>query len=375
MEASNILYKLQCSDEFVKNKQVLFNKMMEIIKEFNMAKYYEYAMKLLKKQPDAALLKTMKENSEKKIKDIDEKVDKEKDYMGEADLLLSKLDKLREYLISCDIDSFLELSNNIGKNQVTIRQKIEVIIEKLWILLMYNRYDEYSKLLDENRVLISDNGDWDQRNRLKIYEALFYLIDSKPMKAAPLLIDCLPVFTSYDVLDYDKYVFYTIICGLLSLERREFYKDIVTCPDVLCSTSQHELSNKLMRSFYDCKYDEFMRLLLDLYTEFKIDPILSTHTNYIIKELRIKAYNQYLLSYQSCTLKSMADAFGISVPFLDKELARFIASNRIVAKIDMVDKIVKSCRPDNKNMEYVQLLQQSDAVLARIQAFTRVFNT
>lgn len=130
-----------------------------------------------------------------------------------------------------------------------------------------------------------------------------------------------------------------------------------------------------MRSFYDCQYDVFMKSLIDLNNEFKIDPILSVHTNYIIKELRIKAYNQYLLSYQSCTLKSMAEAFGVSIPFLDKELARFIASNRIVAKIDMVDKIVKSCRADNKNTEYVHLLAQSDAILARIQGFTRVFNT
>lgn len=386
MEASNILYKLQCSDDLVQNKNELFNRMLEIVKEFNMAKFYEYAMKLLKKQPDNALMKVMKENSEKKIKAIDEKVDKEKSYMGESDLLNAKLDKLREYIISCDIDSFLELSTNLGKKQITTRQTIEITIEKLWILLIYNKYDEFTALLNETRETISENGDWDQRNRLKIYDSIFYLIDSKPHKAAPLLLECLPVFTSYDVLDYDKYIFYTIICGLLTLERREykfiyfilnnrFYKGIVSCPDVLCSTSQNELSDRVMRSFYDCQYDVFMKSLIDLNNEFKIDPILSAHTNYIIKELRIKAYNQYLLSYQSCTLKSMAEAFGISVPFLDKELARFIASNRIVAKIDMVDKIVKSCRADNKNTEYVHLLAQSDAILARIQGFTRVFNT
>lgn len=71
----------------------------------------------------------------------------------------------------------------------------------------------------------------------------------------------------------------------------------------------------------------------------------------------------------------MADAFGVSVPFLDKELARFIASNRIIAKIDMVDGVVKSCRPNTKNSKYINLLTQSDAILARIQGFTRIFNT
>lgn len=38
----------------------------------------------------------------------------------------------------------------------------------------------------------------------------------------------------------------------------------------------------------------------------------------------------------SCTLQSMADSFGVSTPFINSELARFISEGRIQAKIDRV---------------------------------------
>lgn len=383
MKASIILYKLQKSDELVKNKNELFNEMISIIKEFNMSSFYEYSMKKLNKPIDSSLLKQMSDFNDKKNKELDDKVEKEKEYMGESDLIDVKLDKLREYNRACNIEAFDELFNSIEPKQITLHQKIEIYMDKMWLYVFYYKYVDFAGVLKEIEELINEGGDWDQRNRMKVYQAIEYLIESKPVDAAPLLLDCLPVFTSFDVLEYDKYIFYTIICSILSLERTELYKRVVTCPDILSSTSQNPLSDLLITSFYNCKYDEFMKCLLQLYVEFSTDPLLSPHTNYFIKELRIKAYNQYLLSYQryiyyiinSCTLKSMADAFGVSVPFLDKELARFIASNRIIAKIDMVDGVVKSCRPNTKNSKYINLLTQSDAILARIQGFTRIFNT
>lgn len=37
-----------------------------------------------------------------------------------------------------------------------------------------------------------------------------------------------------------------------------------------------------------------------------------------------------------CTLQSMAESFGVSTPFINSELARFISDGQIHAKIDRV---------------------------------------
>ena len=45
---------------------------------------------------------------------------------------------------------------------------------------------------------------------------------------------------------------------------------------------------------------------------------------------------QFLDSYKSVTLESMASAFGVSIDFIDYELVDFIVAGRLPAKIDRV---------------------------------------
>lgn len=45
---------------------------------------------------------------------------------------------------------------------------------------------------------------------------------------------------------------------------------------------------------------------------------------------------QFLESYKSVTLDSMASAFDVGLPFLDSEISDFICAGRISAKIDKV---------------------------------------
>ena len=44
------------------------------------------------------------------------------------------------------------------------------------------------------------------------------------------------------------------------------------------------------------------------------------------------------------TIGSMAESFGVSVPFLDAELSNFIVSGRLNAKIDTVEGVVETNR-------------------------------
>lgn len=50
----------------------------------------------------------------------------------------------------------------------------------------------------------------------------------------------------------------------------------------------------------------------------KYDRLLSPHYRYYIREMRIVAYSQLLESYRSLTLAYMADAFGVTVEFVDQ---------------------------------------------------------
>ena len=92
----------------------------------------------------------------------------------------------------------------------------------------------------------------------------------------------------------------------------------------------------------------------------------------MIREYRILVYTQFLASYKSVILSTMAAAFGVSAEFLDVELSRFIANGRISAKIDKVGGIVETSQPDARNAQYQQVIKQGDALLNRVQKLARV---
>lgn len=110
---------------------------------------------------------------------------------------------------------------------------------------------------------------------------------------------------------------------------------------------------------------ELEQVLLD-------DRYFFPHAAYWMRELHILAYKQYLDSYQSVRMDAMASAFGVSVEFIDHHASRFIASNRLTAKIDKYGGVIVTNRPDEKNAHYREMIQKGDLLLNRIQKLARV---
>ena len=50
----------------------------------------------------------------------------------------------------------------------------------------------------------------------------------------------------------------------------------------------------------------------------RLDRYLHTHWQFYVRELRIKAYNQFLESYRTVHLDTMSVAFNISLELLDR---------------------------------------------------------
>merc|ERR1712232_1197366 len=107
----------------------------------------------------------------------------------------------------------------------------------------------------------------------------------------------------------------------------------------------------------------FFEALGLIYPVLRINRYMSRHADYCMREFRIIAYTQFMASYSSVKMETMASAFGVSVPFLDKELSRFISVGRVNAKIDKVGGIVVTNRPDSKNAQYQSVVKHGDVLL------------
>ena len=52
--------------------------------------------------------------------------------------------------------------------------------------------------------MMEEGGDWDRRNRLKVYEGLYSMSVRNFSKAADLFLETVSTFTSYELMDYKQ---------------------------------------------------------------------------------------------------------------------------------------------------------------------------
>lgn len=230
----------------------------------------------------------------------------------------------------------------------------------------------------EPTALIADPieaaADWDTKNRMKVFKGLYLFSIRKFHEAAPLLIDSLTTFSETSFMPFKDCVNYAAIASMLVLDRPTILKTLVKSPEVLEVINDLPHMEAYINSLYNCRYREFFLALGSLESEMKNDWLIEPHVQYIIKEMRIRAYTQIMQSYRSLTLESMAKSFGVTADFIDREVSRFIAAGRLNCVIDKVAGLVITSPPDQRNTEYVALIKQSDALAARMQKLGRILS-
>jgi len=235
------------------------------------------------------------------------------------------------------------------------------------------------KNIEKADSLIESGGDWDRRNRLKAYKGLHLLTVRSYNLAAPLLLDSLSTFTSYELCSYSALVIYSVLAGSLSLKRVDFKAKVVDAPEIKAILGAGEdrlaaltgeisagqgardeemkdasvskatpgtattvvnlatfgtgsglqaeaeapvdfssLAN-LVDSLYSGNYRTFIRALAAVEDNFLTqDRYLYEHRAWFVREMRLRAYQQLLQSYRVVGLNSMANDFGVTVDFLDR---------------------------------------------------------
>lgn len=216
--------------------------------------------------------------------------------------------------------------------------------------------------------------DWEQKNRLRFFKAIHLLAVRSFGEAASLLVDCLATFTETAFVPYYECVKYTIVVACLSFERPAIAR-LLRAPEVLEAIDRLLPFHRLLAVFHECRYRDYFVALAEVEAQLaEHDWLLSPHTHYIVKELRVRAYAQLLRSYRSLTLHSMASAFGVSVDFIDAELSRFIAAGRLTCVIDRVAGIVVTSTTDPRDAQHAEFVKHVDALLARMQKLNRVIS-
>ena len=260
----------------------------------------------------------------------------------------------------------------IAKEKVGTSKKIDSMMTKCRIALFNMDLPKMKDFLAEAKKLNEKGGDWDRRNRLKVYESMYLLATRDVKKSTDLLHSCIATFTSVEICSYNEFMFYALLACVLHLPRVDLKKKVISNPQVIAVIKEVPHMLQFVNSFYNCEYSLFFRKLLELNASLINDRYLGPHVAFILREFRILAYSQFLEAYRSVTMTSMASTFAMSLELLDSELSRFISAGRISAKIDKVGDIIQTTRPDKKNMQYQETIKKGDALLNQIQKLVRV---
>jgi len=134
--------------------------------------------------------------------------------------------------------------------------------------------------------LFEEGGDWERKNRLKVYEGLYCLSTRNFKKAADLFLDSISTFTTYELFPYDTFIFYTVLTSIISLDRvslkQKVFKvmiwssvvqfscwlclsvsnfnwiwQVVDAPEILTVIGKIPHLSEFLNSLYDCQYKSF----------------------------------------------------------------------------------------------------------------------
>lgn len=346
-----------------------------MIKEASMAPYYKVLCTKFSWDFDEKFYYEMKESNDKSLSEIQAKLDEAGERFGDMEILDAMFDRAKLYSAIGDFNASLhEYDDIINKEKTGTNRKIDAWMSKTRVALFELNMTSLKEYIAESKRLVDLGGDWDRRNRLKVYEALFLITRRDIHAAAALMLDCVATFSCTELCSYQTFIFYTIITNIMALPRSKFEKKLVRNPQIISVMRDLPDARDLLLSLYDCDYHKFFGKLGVIYEQISKDRYLGLHSNYIIREFRVLAYSQFLEAYRSVLLSSMASSFGMTTSVLDQELSRFISAGRLNAKIDKVGDKVENCRPDFKNAQYQDIIKKGDILLNSVQKLARVFD-
>lgn len=361
-------------DDAATNRTQLQADILSGIRKFNMATVYADVCARYGWDVDAALQQQLNDKVEEESRKYDEAIDKAREKFGDVEVYEATRDKAEFLAKAGDKGAALATFDKLDTKHMSTGQKIDVAMSKARLVhLAHGDWKAAREAIQTAKAANERGGDWDRRNRLKVYEALQLLAGQRDFQAAsPFLMDAIATFTATELISYSRFIFYAVLVGLKTLDRPTLKKRLVDSPDVLAAIGDTPGLADLLNSFYEGRYRDFLQALVTVYPLVLRDRYLGRHAAFYLREMRLAAYAQFLEAYKSVTLSGMAARFGVSPAFLDSELPRFIASGRISARIDAVSGVIETVRPDTKNAQYLAVIKQGDALLNKVQKLSRV---
>lgn len=355
-------------NESCPNRDRIRSELLATVREKGMLPYYEkYLCPGPAGPPDEALKAELKKQNAEEEAKLDERIKDAKENLGDIEIRDALLAKADFFNRIGNKDQAIKGYEEAYEKTVGVGGKLDNILTVIRIAFFFEDTALMKKHIDRAKVELGKGGDWERRNKLKVYEGIYLMISGSWKEAAKLFLNVMPTFTATELVEFKDFVFYAVIVGVVSMDRPTVRNQLVTSPEVLSVIKETPELQTFLESYFYCRYKSFMQSFVKVIDLIRADRYLMRHVKYFMRSMRLNAYRQFLASYRSVKLEAMANDFGVSASFIDTELSSFISSGKLTCKIDKVAGVVESNEADARSQVYVEIIKQGDLLLNKMQ--------
>ncbi len=210
-----------------------------------MTPYYKTVCKQLHVPVDQSLVNLMQAANDARLKELDENIKKAEESDGDTEIREAMIAKAH-YLskIGNKADALAQFRTILDKT-VLPGCRLDMTFHLIRMGFFYNDRDLITTNIEKANTLIEEGGDWDRRNRLKVYRGLHSLSIRDFESAAKHFLDAVATFTSYELMDYKSFIIYTVLTAMIALKRQDLRSKVRS---VLQSSALYLNGSSLVRS-------------------------------------------------------------------------------------------------------------------------------
>jgi hypothetical protein len=192
--------------------------------------------------PDGVLtedkLQAMEKAHESKLAELEEAVEDAGENAGDMEVLDARIAVARFSAQSLDPTAALSAYQKVmNLSKLSSGKKMDSLMESARIAFFYQLQgaDQSAEhfITEAEKMSEKGGGDWDRRNRLKVYRSLARLLRRDIEGAAPLLLEGMATFSCNELCSYAEFLVYGMLSNLLHLKRPVVHEKILEGPEIL----------------------------------------------------------------------------------------------------------------------------------------------
>lgn len=284
------------------DRDALRKGLMDHVESADAAPLYEHLCRELGWQRDVALAERLKKKNEERLKELADKLKDAEENLGDIEVREAMLAKA-DYLASIgDMTGALKAYDETGKpccaspdpertsqpqsffyyqdlakrwaaaldpfrygpraeaKTVALGQKLDLTFSTLRLGIAFEDWHLVKSRLTKSSKVFEEGADWERKNRLKVYEAVFHMATRNFKQAAELLQASVATFTCTELMSYEQCIAYCVLMAIVALDRPRLKKSVIDSPEVLSVMPKLPHLRDFLNSFYSCDYRPFFQV-------------------------------------------------------------------------------------------------------------------